>query len=163
MENQKIRDTYFKLERNVLILIAIPLPFFGFAYLLTNSNTVDLDLPGLPKFLDSFGLGLMIAVLFFHYVDFHAAVKRILKGEFTLEQKVDLYAKATMKRFWALFFSALLGAAGLLFFQNPGFTIALAVNLVFFSLGKPSPDRIVRLLKLKGEEKTEVEGLKFRG
>jgi hypothetical protein len=37
------------------------------------------------------------------------------------------------------------------------------VILLFFSLGKPSPDRIVRLLKLKGEEKDKVMELKRRG
>jgi len=55
-----------------------------------------------------------------------------------------------MSRFWKLFAIGFLCAAGLLFYENPGFTIA--ATLIYVSLGKPTPDRIVKLLRLKGED-----------
>lgn len=151
------------LERNVLILIAIPLPFFAIAYLFTQNGTVSLDVPQLPMFLNTFGLAFVYAILAVHYLIFHNSIKKIITGKFELNEKVNLYADATMTRFWILFASGILCSLGLLFFEDPGYTIAFAITLVFSSLGKPSPDRIVRLLKLRGEEKEEIEQLKIRG
>lgn len=151
------------LEGNVLILIAIPLPFFAIAYLFNQNGTVSLDVPQLPLFLNTFGLALVYALLAVHYLIFHNTIKKAINGNFELIEKVNLYAGATMKRFWTLLVTGILCSLGLLFFEDPGFTIAFAINLVFSSLGKPSPDRIVRLLRLKGEEKEEVERLKIRG
>jgi hypothetical protein len=42
---------------------------------------------------------------------------------------------------------------GLLFSGNPGFVVIFAITLVFFSLGKISPDRMARLMKLKKENR----------
>lgn len=158
-----IKKTYLDLERNVLILIAIPLPFFAIAYLFNQNGTVSLDVPQLPLFLNTFGLAFVYALLAFHYFIFHNTIKKIITGNYELSEKVNLYAGATMTRFWILFASGILCSLGLLFFEDPGFTIAFAITLVFSSLGKPSPDRIVRLLRLKGEEKEEIERLKIRG
>jgi hypothetical protein len=58
--------------------------------------------------------------------------------------------------------SSLLSSLGLFLFENNGYIMAYALTLVFLSLGKPTLDRIVRLLKLKGEEKERVIRIKTR-
>ncbi|RPA68160.1 hypothetical protein EF405_10835 [Cyclobacteriaceae bacterium YHN15] len=163
MEKDSIKKSYYTLERNVLILIAIPLPFFAFIFLSTQNGTLDFKLPDLPAFWDSFGLGLAYAFLALHYFAFQSSIKKIRAGNFELEKKMSMYSRATHLRFWALFASILLCAAGLMFFENSGYTIAFAISLVFMSLGKPSPDRIIRLLRLKGAEKELIEELKRPG
>jgi hypothetical protein len=163
LEKKKIRKIYETLERNVLILIAIPIPFFAIIFLSSQNGTIDYEIPELSAFWDYFGLAFVYALLGFHYITFHSAIKKINTGNFELEKKVKMYSKATISRFWVLFVSVFICAAGLLFFENSGYTIAFAVNLVFSSLGKPTPDRIIRLLRLKGEEKKEIEELKRPG
>jgi hypothetical protein len=163
LENSNLRKIYQTLERNVLILIAIPLPFFAFVFLSSQNGTLDFNLPQLPLFWESLGLGISFAILIVQYFTFQSAVKRILAGDFELEKKVKMYSGATMSRFWILFVSIFISAAGLLFFENSGYTIAFAVSLVFMSLGKPTPDRIIRLLRLKGDDRAEIEELKRPG
>lgn len=162
MENPVIRKVYDVLERNVLILIAIPIPFFAFAYLHAQEGTLDWDLPHIPAFWDSFLLGFVFAILALHYIRFHNGIKEAMTGEWDLEEKVRRYAAATMQRFWVLFVAGLICAFGLMWFDNAGYTIAFAITLVFSSLGKPTPDRIIRLLRLKGEERETIELLKRR-
>ncbi len=163
LENKSIKQIYDILERNVLILMAIPIPFFAVTYLNSLNSIFSINLPEVSPFWDSFGLGMVVLILILHYFNFHSGIKRIQQGNFDLETKMALYSQATLLRFYILFIASLLCAAGLLFFENAGYTITFAVILLFFSLGKPSPDRIVKLLKLKGEEKDKVMELKRRG
>jgi hypothetical protein len=162
LEKSEIRKIYDGLEPNVLILIAIPIPFFAFAYLHAQNGTAAWDFPSVPAFWDSFLLAFVFALLALHYVSFHNGIKKALNVDWSLEEKVRKYAAATIQRFWVLFFSGLICALGLVMFDNAGYTIAFAISLVFSSLGKPTPDRIIRLLRLKGEEREEVEQLKMR-
>lgn len=162
MEITELRAIYSKLERNTLILIAIPLPFFAFAYLYTQSPIMDLNLPEENWFWGGFSLTFLITLLAGHYFVFHTNLSKAKNQNLTITEKVEIYAKATMLRFWFLFGIAIWGSFALVITENPLFTIILAINLIFFSLGKPSPDRIVRLLKLKGEEREQVQELKKR-
>lgn len=162
LDTDIIRKTYDTLERNALIMMAIPLPFFALAYLFTTSSTISYKAPELPLLLDTALLTLVILMLALHYVNFQAAIKKARIEGADLEDKMMRYAQATMKRLWVLFAVVFLCAGGLLIYQNPGYTISFAVALVFFSLGKPTPDRIIRLLRLKGEEKDAIEALKMR-
>ncbi|WP_186754289.1 hypothetical protein [Echinicola salinicaeni] len=144
------------LERNVLILIAIPLPVFAFAYLYTSSGNMELDLPQLSEKLNTIGLVSVGAILIAQFVLFNQGLRNLRNPDMPLEVKLEKYARLTMLRFWMLFVSGFLCGAGLLFFDNPGFTIGYALTLGFVSLGKPTPDRIIRLLKLKGEQRATV-------
>ena len=67
--------------------------------------------------------------------------------------KAKCYFAATRQRFFLLFLAAILSSLGLLFSGNAGFVVIFAITLVFFSLGKPSPDRMARLMKLKKEDR----------
>lgn len=162
MDKTYIRKTFDRLERNALIMMAIPLPFFALAYLVTTSSTISYQAPQLPLILDTILLTLVIVMLGLHYINFQKAIKTARNHSASLEEKITRYAQATMSRFWVLFVVVFICAGGLLVYNNPGYTISFAVALVFFSLGKPTPDRIIRLLKLKSDEREMVEELKIR-
>jgi hypothetical protein len=143
-------------------MIAIPIPFFGFVYLNSENPVFFFEIPQVTEFWEYFGLGMVFTLLIAQYVVFQKETKSIVDSSSELPAKLTSYSKASFKRFGILFVAALVAAAGLLLFGNAGYTIAFAVTLVFFSAAKPSPDRIIRSLKLKGEEKDLVNGLKRR-
>lgn len=157
-----LKKEFRLLERNVLILTAVPLPLFSFAYLYTTGGSISLDLPELPVLLSSCMLGVAIGLLILQAVSFNRQVRRIRGEEMPIHAKLKAYAAASIRRFWMLFAVGLLSAAGLLFSERPGFTIAYAVCLLFVSLGKPTPDRIAKGLRLKGEEKEQVYDINRR-
>ncbi len=159
---EEIKNIYDLLDRKILILIAIPLPCFAFAYLYTQSGTLSFDLPRLPPFWDFFTLGLVVSILVIQLFNFNATLKKIIRNDPELIKKIRIYAQATSIRYWGYFVCGLICAGGLLVFQNPGFTLMYAITLVLLSFSKPTPDRIVYLLKLKGDEREKVLELKKR-
>ena len=162
MENSRIRKIYDNLERNVLILIAVPIPFFGFVYLNYENPMFFFEVPELSEFWEYLGLGLVFTFLIAQYVVFQKDIKSIVGSFFELDRKLESYSKAAIKRFGILFVAALIAAGGLFLFGNAGYTVAFAVTLLFFSIAKPSPERIISSLKLKGEEKDLIMSLKRR-
>ncbi|MEX2591685.1 MAG: hypothetical protein WD426_02840 [Anditalea sp.] len=148
-----IKRKFRILERNVLILIILPLPFFALAYLYTTSPTRTIQIPEFPEFLDPFSLSLAIALLAFQQINFQKKIRDIKGSGADLEEKFSRYAKATITRYWQLLMVGFLCAAGLFLYQNAGFTVAYAITLVLISVAKPSPERIIRLFRLKGEER----------
>ncbi|MEX2511392.1 MAG: hypothetical protein WD398_00690 [Cyclobacteriaceae bacterium] len=150
---EEIKKTFNRMERNVLILIAIPLPVFAMAYLNVTGNKVDLGLPQLPSIFNYFALGLVITLFFLQAYAFNKRVRNVRKAAPTFIEKMAAYEKATNFRFWQFFWVGLLCAFGLIFYENPGFTIAYAINLVLISLGKPTPYRIINTLRLTGKER----------
>ena len=152
MELEEIRSIYKNLEQLVLILMLIALPLFGMIYLYHNSGNLDWGLPKLPDFVNGILAGAGTALLLIQYFLFHRKLKETFHFN-ELLKKVKIYAHATKERFFLLFICSLIATLGLLFFGNPYFIVLFAGTLVFFSLAKPTPDRIGRLLKLKKEER----------
>lgn len=152
METDALRALYHRAEQLTLVILIICLPLFGGVYLFHNSGSINKDLPQLPVFAQVALLGLGFLVLGLHYVLFHQKIKQTFALE-SLGEKVNKYLSATRQRFFFLFFVALLSSLGLLFSGNAGFVVVFALTLVFFSLGKPSPDRMARLMKLKKEDR----------
>lgn len=152
MELEEIRSIYKRLEQLVLILMLIALPLFGMIYLYHNSGNLDWGLPALPDFVNGILAGAGTALLLIQYFLFHRKLKETFHFD-ELLKKVKIYAHATRERFFLLFICSLIATLGLLFFGNPYFIVLFAGTLVFFSLAKPTPDRIGRLLKLKKEER----------
>ena len=112
-------------------------------------------MPQLPEFFEWFLIGFSSFVLVAQYLIFHKRIKTgISKTE--LLEKVKIYTQATSQRFLILFAVSILATVGLLLSKNPVFTVIFAVALVFFSLAKPSPDRMARLMKLKKEDRELV-------
>jgi hypothetical protein len=152
LENQEIGRIYKKTEQLTVILLILALPAFGMVYLFQDSGNVNWNLPQIPGFLEWFLAGFSSMILVAHYVLFHQKIKLSFQQDELLE-KVKIYCSATERRFLILFLVSILATIGLLLSKNPVFTVIFAVTLVFFSLGKPSPDRMARLMKLKKEDR----------
>ena len=152
MENDALRALYRRTEQLTLVILIVSLPLFGVVYLFHNSGSINKDLPQLPVFAQGVLLGLGFLLLGLHYALFHQKIKQTFSLDNLLD-KVEGYCAATRQRFWFLFLVSILSSLGLLFSGNPGFVVVFALALVFFSLGKPSPDRMARLMKLKKEDR----------
>lgn len=152
-KDTSLKNQFRLLERNVLLLIILPLSCFSFAYLYTTSRTMTIQLPDLPGFLDPLFLSAALALLAWQQIDFQRSIRNIRGSGFDIREKFGLYANATLSRYRVLLVVGFICAAGLLLYENVGFTIAYAITLVLISVGKPSPIRIIRLFHLKGEEK----------
>ena len=152
MEKDALRAIYQRTERFTMVVLLLALPAFGAVYLYQQSGSFTQTLPLLPAWFQYLLLGAGVLVLVAQYLLFHQKIKLSFQQASLLE-KVDLYASATRQRFKLLFLASLLSTAGLLWSGNPGFVFLFTLTLVFFSLGKPSPDRMVRLMKLKKEDR----------
>lgn len=151
MVEQEIRRLYKTVEVRLLILLGLSLPLFGVVYLYYNSGNLNWDLPELGRLVETILAGLGIFFLAAQFFLFRKRLKDVLILP-DLLSKVQIYAAASLQRIHLLTLSCLLDAAGLLFFKNPFFVVLFAITLIFFSLAKPSPDRIIRLMKLEKKE-----------
>ncbi|MFC3417594.1 hypothetical protein [Algoriphagus hitonicola] len=151
MTNEELKKSYHKLEQLVLILMILALPIFGMVYLYFISGNLNWNLPQLPGFVNGLLVGFSIGLLVAQYVKFHQDVKAG-KGSPDLMEKVSVYIHSTRIRFYFLFLTSLICAIGLLFFKSEIYVVLFAVALVFFSLAKPTPDRIKRLFRLNKED-----------
>jgi hypothetical protein len=152
LETEEIRRIFRKTDQLTMIILLVSLPAFGVVYLYHNSGNLNWGLPVLPEFFNGLFIGLGFAMLLGQYLVFHQDLKRA-HPEQALVEKVKIYSKATSKRFVILFCISILSTIGLLLNQGAIYIVIFAICLVFFSLGKPSPDRLSRLLKLKKEDR----------
>lgn len=152
MEIERLRAAYRRTEQQTLICLLVSLPLFGGIYLYQQAGKLDANLPQLPQLVQILALVASIGILGVHYFLFHRRIKATFVQE-ELSEKILGYLAATEQRYWLLFSVAAASSLGLLFSSNPGFVVVFALSLVFFSLGKPSPDRMMRLLKLKKQDR----------
>lgn len=152
-EKTSLGNQYRLLERNVLLLIILPLPFFAFAYLYTTSRTRTIYVPEFPGFLDPLFLALALGLLAYQQIYFQSTIRKIKESNQGIRDIFDRYAKATITRYWLLLVVGFICAAGLMLYENMGFTIGYAITLVMISVAKPSPIRMVNLFHLKGEDR----------
>lgn len=152
MDNDEIGIIYRKTEQLTLIILLVALPLFAFVYLYYNSGNLNWDLPELPGFVNGFLIGFSIALLIGQYVIFRRKMKLSFDTTELLE-KVRVYSDATRQRYLFLFLISILATVGLLFYENPIYVVIFALTLVFFSVAKPTPDRMARLMKLKKEDR----------
>ena len=152
MDQPSLRALYVGIERFTLGVMLLALPLFGLVYLVFNSGRLPKNLPQLSPAL-IWGVVLVLLVLLgYQYWTFFQRIKKT-KSLDSLEDKVKAYVRATRERYLYLFLISLGSTLGLLFSGNPAFIFIFAITLVFFSLGKPTPDRMARLLKLKKEDR----------
>lgn len=152
MEKDELRTLYHRTERFSVMVLLLALPAFGMVYLYQQSGSLTGLATTLPPWISYSLLGSGVAVLGLQYLLFHQKIKKSFQQESLLE-KVKLYTTATKQRFGFLFLVSLVSTSGLLLTGSPGFVLLFTLTLVFFSLGKPSPDRMVRLMKLKKEDR----------
>jgi hypothetical protein len=152
MEIDLLRAAYRRTEQLTLICLVLALPLFGGIYLYQQGGNLDKTLPQLPLFAQVLVLVASLGLLAVHYFLFHRRIKATFAQK-ELSEKILGYLAATKQRHWLLFFVAVASSLGLLFSSNRGFVVVFALTLVFFSLGKPTPDRMMRLLKLKKQDR----------
>jgi hypothetical protein len=152
MEKEELRTIYHRTERLTVVVLLLVLPAFGTVYLYQQSGIFLQTLTLLPTWAQYILLGAGVLLLVIQYLLFHQKIKQSFQRESLLE-KVGLYAAATRQRFLILFLVSMISTAGLYWSGSPGFVFLFTLALVFFSLGKPSPDRMVRLMKLKKEDR----------
>lgn len=148
MEIQEIRKVYRKSEQVSLAVMLLALPVFGIIYLFLDSGKHLMDVPEIPEFLVWVLALICIVILVAQYLVFNQKIKLTFNKEVLLE-KVKIYSQATIQRYLILLGASLMCSLGLLLSQNPVFTLLFAITLTFFSLAKPTPDRMARLMKLK--------------
>ena len=151
-----LKRQYRQLDMSVLVLIILPLTVFGLVYLYSTSAVRTLQIPELPAYLDFFFLSVALALLMFQQIDFKRKMREINETGLDLERKLEAYARAVIVRYWLLLVIGFLCAAGLLFYQNIGYTITYAIALIVVSTAKPSASRITRIFRLSGKEKEIV-------
>jgi hypothetical protein len=152
MEKEELRTIYHRTERLTVVVLLLALPAFGMVYLYQQSGSFSHTLPILPDWTQYLLLVGGFFVLAAQYLLFHQKIKLTFQLPSLLE-KARLYASATRQRFMLLLVVSIISTAGLLWSGSPGFVFLFTLTLVFFSLGKPSPDRMVRLMKLKKEDR----------
>lgn len=130
----------------------VALPVFGIIYLFYESEKKLMDVPEIPEFLVWLLASICIVGLILQYLRFGQKIKLTFVKDELLE-KVKIYSQATNQRYLILLLASLVSSLGLLLSKNPVFTLFFAIVLVFFSLAKPTPDRMARLMKLKKEDR----------
>jgi len=151
LEIQEYRKVYKNLDQLILILLVLVLPIFGMIYLYQSSGKITWDLPELPLFLEQILSGSGIGLLLAQYILFKKRVKPVFLTT-DLLAKLKIYSNATRERYLILFLVALICSAGLLFFGSAIYNVIFATALFFFSVAKPTPERIKTLLKLNKED-----------
>lgn len=152
MEIQEIRKIYKQTEMLSTIVMLVALPAFGIIYLFFESGRKLVEVPEINESLVWLLASICGFGLIFQYLQFGQKIKLTFKKNELLD-KVKIYSQATNQRYIILLLASLVSSLGLLLSRNPIFTLFFAITLVFFSVAKPTPDRMARLMKLKKEEK----------
>lgn len=130
----------------------VALPVFGIIYLFYESGKKLIEVPEISELLVWLLASICLVGLIFQYLLFGQKIKLTFVKDELLE-KVKIYSQATNQRYLILLLASLVSSLGLLLSKNPVFTLFFAIVLVFFSLAKPTPDRMARLMKLKKEDR----------
>jgi protein-S-isoprenylcysteine O-methyltransferase Ste14 len=152
LEIQEITKIYKQTEQRSTIVMLVALPVFGIIYLFFESGKKLMEVPEISELLVWVLASICAVGLIFQYFLFSQKIRLTFLKEELLE-KVKIYSQATNQRYLILLLTSLISSIGLLLSKNPVFTLLFAIVLVFFSLAKPTPDRLARLMKLKKEDR----------
>jgi len=147
LEIQALKKVYKRSDQMVLIVMIFALPIFGMIYLYHSSGNLDWDL---PKFQDWVNQLLVFAGVLLLFAQIFLFQKKIaaINPRSDLLIKLTQYSTATKQRYLILLGVSLICSLGLLLFQSAIYNLLFALTLLFFSLGKPNPNRINKALKL---------------
>ena len=151
-----LKEKYRVTERNLLLLILLPLPFFVMVYLNLTKPVRTFNIPEIPEAINPFLVALSLALLMFQQINFRKNIQNLKVTGVSFESKISGYLKATTVRYVIFAIVGFIAAFGLLFFGSVGFVILYAIVLILVSVLKPSSNRIVRIFKLKDAEKEFV-------
>lgn len=134
-----------------MLLLILVLPIFGMIYLYQSSGKITWDFNEVPLLLGQVLTGAGVGLLLAQYLLFNKRIKAVFETE-DLLIKLKIYARATRERYLILVAVTLLCSVGLLIFGSAMYNVLFAIALFFFSVGKPTPERIKTLLKLNKED-----------
>lgn len=152
LNTEQLKSTYKGLDQFILVLMIIALPIYGMIYLYHTSGNLDWGIPEFPSWINQLLIFGCFLLLIAQELIFRKKMSIVEKGQ-DLLGRLMVYSQATKQRYSILFVVTILSAAGLLLFDSAFYNLIFALTLLFFSLGKPNPTRINKLLKLNEEEK----------
>lgn len=155
MDTQQLKKRYRRLDQFILILMIVALPMYGMIYLYHSSGTGTWDIPRFPEWMNQLLIFAGFLLLIAQVLLFRKRMSTIVKSQ-ELSIKLKIYADAIKQKYILLFIVTLLCAGGLLLFESAFYNLIFALTLLFFSLGKPNPNRMNKLLKLNDEDKELV-------
>ncbi|MEM9341118.1 MAG: hypothetical protein AAGA66_20465, partial [Bacteroidota bacterium] len=135
-------------------MIALPLALFVYLFLEKKHNDlIAIITDDILVYLIDYGFTLVaIGLTYFAYVKFRNGLGRI-SGSHLLKERFDIYTKLTMQvyLFLGLAFSILV--LGLFLTTSAIFIVDYVLLLFLLSLQRPTPDKYINDLRLKGNEK----------
>ncbi|MDH5366024.1 MAG: hypothetical protein OEW67_03500 [Cyclobacteriaceae bacterium] len=136
-------------------ILALPLLVFGWLFLEAKNgrfSAVETAGMNIINFILPF---LILIIIGFSFLVFKKELKKI-NNELPLSKKLESYLKCALMKFAGLEFALVLSVLGYYLTFTNTFVAMFMIILVFFSLSKPTPYRIVNNLQLKGEERDMV-------
>src|SRR5690554_3746651 len=97
-----LKEKYRVTERNLLLLILLPLPFFAIVYLNLTKPVRTFHIPEIPEIINPFLVALSLALLMFQQINFQKSIQNLKVTEVSFENKILGYLKATSVRYVVL-------------------------------------------------------------
>jgi hypothetical protein len=157
MNYSSLTEYFYKVYNICLLMLFIPIAAFLFVYYLVLTGKVSPSIEGetvLQVILISFPA---LAILDLTIV--HLVVRKrlaVLAKEVSLGIKLEKYFAAVTPRISAVVATALFMAAGLYITTHELFTVYFLLLIVWLFFQWPTPRKVSRDLKLKGDEETMV-------
>jgi hypothetical protein len=152
MQFTSIREYFYKSYSVVMTIVLIPIVAFIALYLRPAST----EPPALTQ-PDDFVV-LTAGVLICWLIIFLFSNKKIktVRNHQGLRKKLDKYFELTIVRFFLLALTGVVLAVGFLISRNDYFSIFFVLNLFMNILFWPSPKKVSRELRLRGDEREMV-------
>lgn len=152
MKYNSLGQYFYKLYTIIFILMLVPIGLFIFLYQgvrLGFLKSIEPDLN--PQFILIGVISLAVFSWTISWLLISHRLKEVTKIG-SLGEKLSRYASLTIVRNSAFSVGMLLLGAGYFFTQDSWMTIAFAISLLLPLLFWPSPKRVCKDLKLKGDE-----------
>ncbi|MFM8740377.1 MAG: hypothetical protein ACKOC0_09245 [Cytophagales bacterium] len=154
MNYNSLTEYFYKLYNRCLALMFPPVAGFLYLYQLVLNNTIKpsvAEVATTDVIVVAFPTTALVGLTIVHWLC-AKSIKRYA-SELSLGIRLDHYAKIATIRAVAAVGASLLMALGLFLTQHPYFTVYLSVLVVWIVLYWPTPGKIARDYKLKGDEK----------
>ncbi|MDH5476631.1 MAG: hypothetical protein OEX22_13115 [Cyclobacteriaceae bacterium] len=136
-------------------ILAVPLTVFGWLFLEAKDgrySTVEVDNMDVFNFL---GPIVIFGIVGISFSLFKKKLRKI-DNHLPLQEKLENYLKCSWIKFIGLELALILSVLGYYLTFTNTFVAMFMIVLVFFSLSKPTPYRVVESLQLKDDEKDSV-------
>ncbi|MFM9837971.1 MAG: hypothetical protein ACKVOQ_06880 [Cyclobacteriaceae bacterium] len=157
MNYSSLTEYFYKVYNLCLFMLLLPVAAFLFVYYLVLTGKISASIESemvLQIILISFPILVILDLTIVHLV----VRKRLasLAKEVSLGIKLEKYFAAVTPRISAVVATALFMAAGLYITTHELFTIYFLLLIVWLAFQWPTPRRVSKDLKLKGDEETMV-------